>query len=151
MSHVGPSAGCLDLCLIWSTWRAQEIMKVQGSWFKEYMKAELGYWKLKQGRDNSSTQCHSLLPLCKLRLAGDVTKQTFSIWTKSEWSYFILSEMLVKHICYLRRTWKMLLLLLQRARKNHLTQFSKNILPTLIVVIIKLIMPIKMCLRKSRK
>lgn len=35
--------------------------------------------------------------------------------------------------------------------KNHLTQFSKNILPTLIAVIIKLIMPIKMCLSKSRK
>lgn len=54
-------------------------MKGQGEEdFKEYMKAELGYLKLKQERVNSSTQCHSLL-LCKLRLAGDVTKQTFSI------------------------------------------------------------------------
>lgn len=43
MSHVGPSAGSLDLCLIWSTWRAQESKKVQEVDLKEYMKAELGY------------------------------------------------------------------------------------------------------------
>lgn len=80
MSHVGPSVGSLDFCLFWSTCRVQEIMKGQGEEdLKEYMKAELGYLKLKQERVNSSTQCHSLLLLCKLRLAGDVTKQTFSI------------------------------------------------------------------------
>lgn len=50
MSHVGPSVGSLDLCLIWSTCRAQEIMKGQGRGFKGVYESRAGILKIKTGK-----------------------------------------------------------------------------------------------------